>query len=209
MNLDVLFDGDIDVPRLAEVLDGLGHRGRLATIRGWTHEHQQRLFEAVKEFKPVKLTDFVPEDVAPMTEVIHWGKNSLPAFTHFQKRFCKPEDKDDEVWGYNDNHEAHHQFATGPGYFVVHAPEREDTVEGELDIDYRKLPPSKPDAWPAIKPNEAGISRFIYAGMIDVMRGVSQHVTIGRAIKGGHFIDAYFVLCREDRKAESALSMSP
>jgi hypothetical protein len=201
MNLDVLFDDKVNIERISEVLDGLGHPGRLDTIRGWHHHQQEQLYEAAKGFKPVTLEHFVPSDTPPMVEVIHWGKNSLPAFTHFQKRFCKPKDKDGELWGYNDNHEGHHQFATGPGYFVVHAPERGDAEQGEIDIDYHKLPPAKPDAWPPIKPNEAGISRFIYAGMIDVMRGISQHVSIGRAFKGGHFIDAYFMLCREDRKA--------
>jgi hypothetical protein len=203
MNLDVLFENEIDLHRLAEVLNGLGHVGRLDTIRGWTHAHQEKLYEAAKEFKPLTLTDFVPEDIEPLVEVIHWGKNSLPAFTHFQKRFCKPKDKDGELWGYNENGEGHHQFATGPGYFLVHAPDRSDAEPGEIDIDYRKLPPAKPEPWPAIKPNEAGISRFIYAGMIDVMRGISQHVTVGRALKGGKFMDAYFVLCREDRKSAS------
>jgi hypothetical protein len=198
MNLDVLFDGELDLHRLRDVLDGLGHVGRLDTIRGWGHAQQEKLYEAASDFKPLTLTDFVPEDVEPMVEVIHWGKNSLPAFTHFQKRFCKPKEVEGELWGYNDNHEGRHQFATGPGYFVVHAPDRTDAAEGEIDIDYRKLPPGKPDRWPAIKPNEAGISRLIYAGMIDVMRGVSKHVSVGRALKGGQFMDAYFVLCRDD-----------
>ncbi len=203
MNLDVLLEGDIDLHRLAEVLDGLGHPGRLATIRGWSHDQQKRLYEAVKDFKPLTLADFVPDGTGPLTEVIHWGKNSLPAFTHFQKRFCKPKDEENILWGYNDNHEGGHQFASGPGYFVVHTPARGDAHAGEIDIDYTKLPPGKPDAWPAIKPNEAGISRFIYAGMVDVMRGISQHVSIGRAFKGGKFMDAYFVLCREDPKPPS------
>ncbi len=197
MNLDVLFDGELDVHRLAEVLDGLGHIGRVDTIRGWGHAHQEKLYEAVKGFRPLGLADFVPDEVEPMVEVIHWGKNSLPAFTHFKKRFCKSKDQQGELWGYNDNSETAHQFATGPGYFVVHKPERADALESEIDIDYRKLPSAKPDAWPPIKPNEAGLSRFIYAGMTDVMRGVSRHVTIGRALKGGQFMDAYFVLCRE------------
>ena len=46
---------------------------------------------------------------------------------------------------------------------------------------------------------DARLGRFVYAGMIDIMRGVSTHVTIGRALKGGKFMDAWFVLCREDR----------
>jgi hypothetical protein len=199
MHLDVLIDDEVDLERLAAVLDGTGHIGRLSTIRQWGYRTQSRLYEAAKDFKPLTLDFFVPADVPPLTEVIHWGKNSLPAFTFFQKRFCKPTADATELWGYNDNHEQIHQFATGPGYFVMHAPDRSDAVHGELDIDYRKLPPSKPDAWPQIKKNEAGISRFIYAGMVDVMRGLSSHVSIGRAHKGNKYMDAYFVLCREDR----------
>jgi hypothetical protein len=36
--------------------------------------------------------------------------------------------------------------------------------------------------------------------MIDVMRGVSTHVSIGRARRGGKMSDNWFVLCREDPK---------
>jgi hypothetical protein len=197
MNLDVLLEGEIDVHRLAEVLDGLGHRGRVDTIRGWSHDQQARLYEAVKGFRPLTLSHFVPDDVAPMTEVIHWGKNSLPAFTHFQKRFCKPEGEDKEIYGYNQNQE---RWAIGPGYFVLHPPtdSRPEPSEGELDIDYTKTPSSKPESWPPIAGNESGLGRLVYGGMIDVMRGVSSHVSIGRAFRGGQFADNYFVLCRED-----------
>lgn len=202
VNLDVLFaKGEIDLKRLNEILDGLGHVGRVETIRGWGKDFQARLFEAAKGHKELTLDDFVPSSVDPMVEVIHHGKNSLPAFTHFQKRFCKPavkegEEPKAELWGYN-----HQTMAgvTGPGYYVTHMPEGRDGSDGEVDIDYRKLPPSKPDAWPEILPNDAKLGRFVYAGMIDVMRGISSHVTIGRAIRGGKYADAWFLLCREDR----------
>ena len=197
MNLDVLFEDDIDVERLAEVLDGMGHPGRLATIRGWHLHHQARLYAAVKGLRPLTLAHFVPDSVGPLTEVIHWGMNSLPAFTHFQKRFCKPTAESKELYGYNENW---HEFASSPGYFVLHEPEsRPDVVPGELDIDYTKIPASKPESWPAIVPNETRLGRFIYAGMIDVMRGISQHVSIGRAFRGGKWTENYFVLCREDK----------
>ena len=39
-------------------------------------------------------------------------------------------------------------------------------------------------------------SRFVYAGMIDMLRGVSKHVTIGRAIRNGKEADNWFLLCR-------------
>lgn len=202
MNLDVLLDKDIDLPRLSEVLDGLGHVGRLDTIRHWSGDVQARLFEAAKGFHPLTLDDFVPSGVEPMIEVIHHGKNSLPAFTHFQKRFCKPKAPEEgaeapnELWGYN---EQTFGTFTGPGYFVTHLPEgREDGAAGEVDIDYRKIPPGKVESWPPILTNDARLGTLVYAGMVDVMRGISSHVTIGRAMKKGKYMDAWFVLCRED-----------
>ncbi len=201
MDLDSFFDGDgIDIHRLAEVLNGMGHAGRLETIRRWGKRTQSRLFEAVKGNQPLTLDDFVAPSLEPLVEVIHHGKNTLPAFTHFQKRFCKPKTKDDakvtELYGYNHQDL---QPITGPGYFVTHMPEGREGSEGEVDIDYRRIPPTKPATWPEIQPNEARFGRFVYSGMVDVMRGVSNHVSIGRAMKGGKYMDAWFVLCREDR----------
>ena len=38
---------------------------------------------------------------------------------------------------------------------------------------------------------------LVWAGMTDVLRKVSEHVSIGAAYKGEHALDHYFVLCRE------------
>jgi len=201
MHLDVLFEPKIDLPRLAQVLDELGHLGRVDTVRRWGRKKQAALYEAAQGFRPVTLDDFVPKGIDPLVEVIHHGKNTLPAFTHFQKRFCKPADASltGKLWGYNHQDLA---WATGPGFFVTHA----STTDGEIDVDYRELPTEKPASWPAIVPNTDRLGRFVYAGMVDVMRGVSSHVTIGRArrhAKGrgdrGDWMDAWFVLVREDR----------
>ena len=54
---------------------------------------------------------------------------------------------------------------------------------------------------PDIVPNEARLGRFVYAGMKDYMRRVSEHVSIGRAYKGGKPMNAWFVLCREDAES--------
>jgi hypothetical protein len=197
MYVGTLIEDEIDLPRLREVLDGLGHIGRVATIRGWDRRTQARLYEAAKGFLPIGLDFFVPSGTEPLVEVIHHGKNSLPAFTHFQKRFCRPKEgaSQEELWGYNHTSEPV-KTPVGPGFFVVHAaPE-----DGEVDIDYTRLPPAKPDAWPEILPNDARLSRFVYNGLIDRMRGISSHVSIGRGYKGGKAMDAWFVLCREDPK---------
>jgi hypothetical protein len=198
MDLSPFLD-PLDLPHLTKVLDELGHPGRLATIRGWEHATQAKLYEALQGYKPVTLDDYVPTDVAPLKEVIHHGKNSLPAFTHFQKRFCKPSAESDRLWGYNQNPGFVMWFA-GPGFYVAR---KDEEHPGEVAIDYTQIPPSKPDAWPSIEPNAKGIGpRAVYGNMVDVMRGLSKHVSIGRAQRVRHgkreWMDAWFVLCRED-----------
>lgn len=199
MDLKNLISGPdgLDLPRLSKDLDELGHPGRLWAINAWDRETQAKLFEAAQGFRPVTLDDFVPSGTPPLVEIIHHGKNTLPAHTHFQKRFCRPKDEasTDKLYGFNYQSLS---GVTGPGYYVAHKSE----AEGEVDIDYTMMPPEKPDAWPPIIPNSARLGRFVYYGMIDVMRGISSHVSIGRAKKKGKYIDAWFVLVREDR-AES------
>ena len=103
MELSVLVDPVPDLPRLAEVLDELGHLARVQTIRSWEKDLQVKLYEAADGFKKLSLEDYVPQGKEPLKEVIHHGRNTLAAFNHFQKRFCKPSDaaKADTLWGYN------------------------------------------------------------------------------------------------------------
>jgi hypothetical protein len=65
-------------------------------------------------------------------------------------------------------------------------------------VDYLRVPPERPDHWPPILPNSARLSKVVYNGTQDVLRGVSKHVTIGRATKGGKPMSAWFVLCRDE-----------
>jgi hypothetical protein len=123
-----------------------------------------------------------------MHEVIHRGRNTLPAFNHFEKRFCRPSAEARELWGYN---EQSMKWAVGPGYFVT----REGDA-GEVVIDYYETPPRKPEGWPEIISNKARLGRFVYHEMKDFMRGLSAHVSIGRAARRGSMMDAWFVLCR-------------
>lgn len=179
----------VDLDGLRAYLDGLDHQGRLAATRQLGGRQQARLFEAAQGFKPLTLDDFVPAGVGTLTEVIHDGRNTLPAFNYFQKRFCRPEGKTDELWGYN---EGSTRWMVGPGYFVTRQSDPQEVV-----IDYYQVPPGKVATWPEIKPNSAGLSRLVYDKMQDFMRGVSQHVSIGRAAKKGKNMDAWFVLARD------------
>jgi hypothetical protein len=181
-----------DRTAIAAFLDGLTHAGRVEAIRGVGGARlQRRLWEAAKDAPRVTLADLVPSDAPPLRQVVFHGKNSLPAFTVFEKRFCRPPAgarAGDALWGYNHQSLA---WLTGPGYFVVH-----DDPRGAA-IDYREVPPSHPDDWPPVRPNDQGLSRFVYRDMVDYLRRVSAHVFIGSAHRGGKELGNYFILCRE------------
>ena len=179
---------------IARTLDDMTHAERVQAIRAAGRAEQKRLYAAVEGFRALSLTDAVPAGVAAMTPVRHYGKNTLPAFTHFEKRFCRPADaaaaSPAVLWGYN---EGSMRWATGPGYFVL----RPDADRGELLVDYYQVPPQHPSAWPEIRPNDRGLAQFVYGFMIDTLRGVSQHVTIGSAARKGKDMASWFILCRE------------
>lgn len=189
---------DHSISRIGEALDAMEHKVRVDTIRSATKEDMVTLWELVKD-QSLDAEHFVPSGTDPLKEVIHYGKNSLPAFTHFQKRFCRPKDAkaEDELFGYNHNGPGL-TAVTGPGYYVAHKTDSEKNPDGAYVVDYTRLPDTKPDAWPDIRKNEAGLSRLVYAGMKDYMRKVSSHVSIGRAHKYGKVTNNWFLLCRED-----------
>lgn len=181
------------VRTVAAHLDALDPTDRLAQVRSIGKKGQMRLWEAAKGFRAIDLPYMVPTGLDPLVGVPHYGKNSLPVFTHFAKVFCRPDiaGRDDELWGYNASGELIGTWV-GPGYFVL----RRWEDPGELVVDYTRLPPHRPSDWPPMMPNEARLGRFVYAGMQDVLRGISRHVTIGRAIRGGTITNNYFLLCR-------------
>ncbi len=185
--------------RIGDALDAMDPESRVYTVRSATKEDMETLWELVKD-QTLDADFFVPAGTDPLKQVIHFGKNSLPAFTHFQKRFCRPsESKEaDDLWGYNHNGSSTLAAITGPGYYVAHGTSKEKQPPGAYVIDYTRLPEKKPDEWPEIRVNESGASRFIYAGMKDYMRRVSSHVSIGRAYKKGKATNNWFMLCREE-----------
>lgn len=180
---------------LAALFDGLSSDLRLALVRRLGRGEQRALYERVDGFAPVALVDLVPPDRAPLEEVRHLGLNTLPAFRVFEKRFCRLADQDAQspsaLAGYNFQTMSP---LTGPGYFVA----IDDPGRGEVLVDYRRLPEHKPDAWPEIRSNERGLARFVYGYMVDTLRRVSEHVTIGSAARKGKDLGSYFALTRSD-----------
>jgi hypothetical protein len=180
----------VDLAALVDFLDQLEPAARLREVRSLGARQQATLFDAAAGFRPVRLSDFVPVDTPAFQEVIHSGRNSLPIFCFFEKRFCLPEAPPDELWGYN---EWTFRALTGPGYFIAR-----QAGELEVVIDYHDVPPAKPLSWPPLLPNSARLGRFVYYQTRDFMRGVSQDVMVGRATRQGKPLDNWFVLCRVD-----------
>ena len=167
-------------------------------MRSLGKTEQRRLWDAVDGFRPVTLADIVPRTVETSREVRHFGKNSLALFTRFEKRFLRPEGQDPaapaELHGYNFQESGLGTWFSGPGYFVaVASPDRP-----EVQIDYRRLPAVRPEGWPPIRSNERGGARLVYGFMVDTLRRVSEHVTIGRANRHGKDMNAWFLLCRDE-----------
>jgi hypothetical protein len=183
-----------DPKRIRALLDGMAEADRIAAARSLTGREQRHLWKAVDGAHPLQLADLVPASVPAMTAVRHYGRNSLPVFSMFEKRFYRSAEQDpnapNELCG------ANFQLVsplTGPGYFVVHA----HATRSELDVDYRSVPSQAPTGWPAIAPNDRGRSRLVFGFMVDTLRRVSEHVTIGSAARHGKDMGSYFVLCRE------------
>jgi hypothetical protein len=192
--LALLRETRLQPARIARFLDGLDPQDRVEASRAAGRAEQRRLYEAVDGFGELLLADLVPPTTGEMATVRHYGRNTLPLFTHFEKRFSRPRHADarkpDQLYGFNFQALA---VLTGPGYFVA----REDPARPEVLADYRELPTEQPQGWPAIRSNERGVSRFVYGFMVDTLRRVSEHVSIGSAARRGRDLGSWFILCRE------------
>ena len=178
---------------IQEMLNRSGHEARVRWMRETSAADQAKLWDFAL-YGETSLEDLVPAHVPDGQEVVHVGYNSLPAFRDFEKRFCRPHAGAQHLYGYN---EGLTRPLIGPGFFVVdYFAERR-----EVGVNYYKVPErgSKLDPkWPTVRANEEGLQRFVYANMIDYLRKVSDHVTIGRAFKHHKATPNYFLLCRED-----------
>jgi len=179
---------------LEEHLNGLSAAERVEQSRALSPKLQRALWVACEGRAPT-LEQIVPAGSAAGEQVIHFGRNTLPAFKIFEKRFCVPTEPSSGgvklLWGYN---EGVTRGLVGPGYFTCRIAD--EGAPGAVVIDYEQLPSAAPEGWPELRANERGLSRFVYAYMQDYLRRVSDHVTIGRAYRHGKESPNYFTLCR-------------
>ncbi|HYC01076.1 MAG TPA: hypothetical protein VEC57_18215 [Candidatus Limnocylindrales bacterium] len=184
-----------DLAEIAAHLDSLALADRIAAVRELQGSKLQgALWKAAASAQPVSVDDMVPPDYPRQRAVIFHGKNSLPAFTDFEKICFRPSDADagNVAWGYN---ETKIRPVIGPGYYVLH--DTSGNTLGGAAFDYTQVPRRGLPSWPPVKRNDAGITQFVYGNMIDYMRRVAGDVFIGSAVKGGKEMGSYFVVVRE------------
>lgn len=186
---------------IAEQLDALAQRQRIAELCALGAREQRALYELVEKAPPLELDFFVPARLPAGREVIHFGRNSQPVFRDFQKRWCRPADRPGELWGYN---ETVVRPLIGPGYFVAHRaaapgdPAAHDP-RGAVVVDYFMTPSGPvPAGWPPIRENSQGLQRFVYHRTRDYLRRVSRHASIGIAYRDERRVMGFFVLCRDE-----------
>jgi hypothetical protein len=180
-----------DIEAFANLMDGIGHDERVRVIHAMNKKDQKSMWELSKGYRSIALSD-LSAGSKPLIQIRHIGKNTLPIFSKFEKRMCIPEKKGEQAQliGYNFGAT---QSLVGPGYFVAFYNEK----TSEIDVDYRVVPSEKPEDWPEIKDNNSGIGKLVFGNMVDSLRRVSEHITIGSAAKNGKPMGNWFVLCRE------------
>ncbi|MFK7984468.1 MAG: hypothetical protein AB8I08_00425 [Sandaracinaceae bacterium] len=198
-----LVRGDADIATLATYLDALPAAQRQAEVTGLGRRDQARLFDKAEDARPIRLSHFVPDRLDALTAVHHPGRNTiltLPYFQRFQKRFARADES--TLMGYNVSNASF----VHPGYFVAYETDGNATWEarGGVVVDYHRVPDGPvPVGWPPVRPNSEGLQRLVYHQTRDFMRGVSRHVSIGRASReteprGDEILDYWFTLCRID-----------
>jgi hypothetical protein len=184
--LSELLDGGAALAGLAAHLDGLTPEARSREALALDGRRQKALFSLAAEGTALKPEALVPESRVE-TEFAFRGRNSMPFFSRFEKRFFRAETG--ELYGYNKQAMS---WLTGPGYFRVLPSPRD---ERELLFDYTQLPAHGPDGGPAVRPN-TGRSAPFFGGMHDYVRRVSDGCLIGWAFKDGRDLQVTFVLVR-------------
>jgi len=188
------------IAEIADWLDRAAPEQRLAEAHSLDRAGQRALYRRAASSAPIALEHFVPREVADLQPVHHKGRNTLPlppALKLFEKRFARPRDGTERLFGYN---ESLPNRWIGPGFFVArYTRDEPNWVErGGVVVDYVQTPNGElPGQWPKLVPNSQGLQRFVFYGTRDFMRRVSQHVSIGAAYKGEKPLDHYFILVRE------------
>lgn len=183
---ELLRSPGINAALVAAFLDGLDRAGRVAAVQSLPGSALKLLWNACADAAPLTMDEFVPPSLPEGEMLTYAGKNNLPAFSLFEKRFTR---QGGAVIGYN--HSAPSPLI-GPGYFTVSPSDR----PRELLFDYDRVPAAAPAGWPAVKRNDRGLSWVVFRHLHDFCRRAGEGVVIGEGTRRGKPMNAFFVLAR-------------
>ena len=186
--LGALLRAPVTSAALASYLDGLDQAGRLREARSLGGGLQKKLWDACADAAPLTLEEFLPSSLPDGKLLAYGGRNSLPLFSLFEKRFTR---QGGAVIGYNQSGVS---GLTGPGYFAIEAGT--GARAKELLFDYERVPARAPAGQPPVQSNDRGLARLVFGGLHDFCRRVATGVVIGEATRRGQPMGAYFVLAR-------------
>ena len=167
----------MDFKSFSQTLDKMTHDERVHATRSLPRADLAVLFAQAEGARHLEPGSFWHGDTTH-----HIGTNNMPMARAFEKPIFRVQG---QLAGRNVQPWA---WLTGPGYFTVH---RDQDCAGQVIFNYINVPPGAPS-------NARGMSYFVFRGLTDVMRGVSEHVTVGRAFRHGKPLPNYFVLVRRD-----------
>ncbi len=168
-----------DLPAFRAALAALSPDEQANFMHGLAKREQKKLWECGE---PLTLAELVGAEGAI---VRHEGQNDLlPGFDRFEKHLVA---RDGAVQGINVQK---FSWLVGPGHFTV----REEGEE--VWFDYTVVAGSVPEGWPALVPNEQGLSRLVYGHMIDRVRRVVPGMVVGKVFRRGLPEEHYFMLLR-------------
>ena len=70
MDVTVFLEPKVDIEKVAEILDGLGHEGRVHATRTWTKKQMAAIYDACAG-RPISLDQVAPSGAGTKVEVIH------------------------------------------------------------------------------------------------------------------------------------------
>ena len=188
-NLANLIQTGSPAQAISDHLASLSIEARVDQVRALSRKAVGDLYRLMEGQRTMTLEDFVPSSFPEGARVPHLGINTLPVLRCFEMHFTRAASRENELWGYI---KQQNQWITGPGYFLVHPAQGDE----ELFIDYRSIPDGDVPERPPRKPNEAGFSKLVYAGMQDDMRVICDGVSVGKARKGTKDLGQFFALVR-------------
>lgn len=184
---DLLATSGVTTEQLQRHLAALSGAERVQQATHLDRRHHKTLWDLSANTEPLRLEEVVARDRASLDPVPFEGQNNQPIYRPFKKVFYRT--SNGAIGGYNDSPAA---WFAGPGYYLL-----KSDASG-IYVDYTEVPTEKPAAWPAIRPNDTGITQFVYGHMKDYLRRVYGRVVIGRAYRKGKATPNFFVLARPE-----------